>query len=66
MDIAAEIDRVEKRVTAAGVTMAKFLRGLDMPSSTWARWKAGERVPLVTTWDRVEVAARALKPKRKK
>lgn len=60
MDIQTEIARIERRMKAAGTTVAELLRQADVNAAQWVRWKQGRQEPLRTTWARITAAAKEL------
>ena len=59
-DILAELDLIEARVAAAGLSMNTFLRQARLSRSTWWRWRDGQIVPGMRAWNRVREAANRL------
>lgn len=59
-DIIAELDLIEARVAAAGLSMNAFLRQARVSRSTWWRWRDGQIVPGMRAWNRVREAVNRL------
>lgn len=59
MSVRTEMTGIEKRVRAAGHTVADLLRRAQVNRSQWERWKVGQD-PQLATWTRVLNAAQEL------
>lgn len=62
MNLRNEISIIEKRLKAAGHSVAKLLRHAEVDASQWVRWKQGGQVPLLSTWSKITAAADDLAP----
>lgn len=57
MDIKYEIELIEYRLAAAGVSVDDFCVSAGVHRSNWQRWKAGKTSPTMRNWDRAVAAA---------
>ncbi|MFZ2869637.1 helix-turn-helix domain-containing protein [Zavarzinia sp.] len=53
MDIRAEIDAIEVALRSRGTSVAALCRAAEIHQSQWQRWKRGEALPNMRTWQRV-------------
>lgn len=53
MDIRAEIDEIEAALRSRGKSVAALCREAEIHQSQWQRWKRGEALPNMRTWQRV-------------
>lgn len=60
MNIRGEVDRIEARLAACGLTATALCDRAGVARSTWTRWKAGRVVPNFKTWMTVTGACDAL------
>jgi predicted transcriptional regulator len=56
MSVADKIEAIERGLSDAGVTVKALCDAADINQSTWTRWKAGNNVPNMATWSRIESA----------
>ena len=65
-NILTEIAEIETRLrsTEPRVTLKAMLHHAHVNGAQWHRWRAGTQTPLISTWERVKVAADELAPQR--
>ena len=62
MMVANDISMMESALAARGQTVKSLCDGAGINQSTWTRWKSGESVPNMATWQRVRDAYMAATP----
>lgn len=60
-----QINDIERRAKAAGVSMASLLAKAGLNESTWWRWKQGKSSPLLSSLDKVAKAIYAVELERR-
>lgn len=63
--ITEQINDIERRAKAAGVSMASLLSKAGLNESTWWRWKQGKSSPLLSSLDKVSKAIYVVEAERK-
>jgi argininosuccinate lyase len=63
MSVSTDISAVERRLAAAGITLADWLREQDIPYRTWHRWRDGTTQPGADDWSALMDLADAQLPR---
>ena len=56
-DVPSQIAALEIQLRGAGYTVADLLKEANVTASSWQRWKNTGQIPLLSTWDRVQIAS---------
>lgn len=62
MSLAKDIKDIEKRLEKRGIPLSDLFLLAGISDSTFYRWKAGNRKPMRSTWEKVLKAADKLAP----
>lgn len=60
--IPQRIEAIQQRLTSRRYSISEFLRALDIPWSTWRRWRDGETEPRVSQWEDIEAEIDRIDP----